>query len=44
MQKKGSNATYDRRCLGLSTQEVENRLDKGEQSVIRFKVSPRGMY
>lgn len=39
MQKKGSNATYDRRCLGLSAEEVKRRIEAGEQSVVRFKVS-----
>lgn len=43
LQKKGSNATYDRKCLGLSEGEVQQRLAAGERSVVRFKVSTRLM-
>ncbi|KAM0790655.1 hypothetical protein ACM66B_004515 [Microbotryomycetes sp. NB124-2] len=39
MQKRGSNATYDRKCLGLSEEQVKDKLANGEQSVIRFKSS-----
>ncbi|SGY60983.1 BQ5605_C007g04512 [Microbotryum silenes-dioicae] len=43
LQKQGSNATYDRKCLGLSKEEVQARLDQGEASVVRFKSSSGGM-
>ncbi|KAK4052420.1 Glutamate--tRNA ligase mitochondrial [Microbotryomycetes sp. JL201] len=39
IQKRGSNATYDRKCLGLSSEQVRDKLANGEQSVIRFKSS-----
>lgn len=41
LQKKGHNSTYDRRCLGLGQEEVKERLEKGEKSIVRFKVSAR---
>ncbi|SCZ89337.1 BZ3500_MvSof-1268-A1-R1_Chr1-1g01115 [Microbotryum saponariae] len=43
LQKQGSNATYDRKCLGLSKEEVQARSDQGEASVVRFKSSSDGM-
>ena len=38
LQKAGDNSTYDRHCLDLTTEEVQERLAKGEKSVVRFKV------
>ncbi|SCV71445.1 BQ2448_3033 [Microbotryum intermedium] len=43
LQKQGNNATYDRKCLGLSKEEVRAKLDRGEASVVRFKSSSDGM-
>ncbi|GAA5843037.1 hypothetical protein JCM9279_001839 [Rhodotorula babjevae] len=39
LQKEGSHEGYDRRCLGLSKDEVKERLDKGERNIVRFKSS-----
>ncbi|BGP34041.1 Glutamate--tRNA ligase mitochondrial [Rhodotorula toruloides] len=33
LQKEGSKEGYDRRCLGLSKEEVEERLAKGERNI-----------
>ncbi|BGO93591.1 hypothetical protein NBRC10512_004141 [Rhodotorula toruloides] len=33
LQKEGSNEGYDRRCLGLSEEEVQERLAKGERNI-----------
>ncbi|GAA6000601.1 glutamate--tRNA ligase MSE1 [Rhodotorula paludigena] len=37
LQKEGSHEGYDRRCLGLSADEVKERLEKGERNIVRFK-------
>ncbi|CEQ42409.1 SPOSA6832_04207 [Sporobolomyces salmonicolor] len=37
LQKQGSNEGYDRRCLGLSKDEVAKRLASGERNIVRFK-------
>ncbi len=34
----GRTPRYDRRCLGLSAEEVRARLDAGEPAAVRFKV------
>lgn len=39
LQKNGSNMGYDRKCLGLSKEEREEKLNKGEKSIVRFKVT-----
>ncbi|GAA5823183.1 hypothetical protein JCM11251_007513 [Rhodosporidiobolus azoricus] len=39
LQKAGSNEGYDRRCLGLHADEVQERLEKGERNIVRFKSS-----
>ncbi|GAA5891274.1 hypothetical protein JCM8208_002568 [Rhodotorula glutinis] len=39
LQKEGSHEGYDRRCLGLSKDDVKERLDKGERNIVRFKSS-----
>ncbi|GAA5995845.1 hypothetical protein JCM5350_008201 [Sporobolomyces pararoseus] len=41
LQKQGKKnvSGYDRKCLGLSFQEVREKLNKGEQSIVRFKSS-----
>ncbi|BGP42234.1 Glutamate--tRNA ligase mitochondrial [Rhodotorula kratochvilovae] len=39
LQKQGSHEGYDRRCLGLSRDEVKERLEKGERNIVRFKSS-----
>ncbi|BGP72255.1 Glutamate-tRNA ligase [Rhodotorula toruloides ATCC 204091] len=43
LQKEGSNEGYDRRCLGLSKEEVQERLAKGERNIVRFKSSNASM-
>ena len=37
-QEAGNLPRYDRKCLGLSEEEVKEKLDKGEKSVIRLKM------
>ncbi|GAA6046983.1 hypothetical protein JCM3770_003463 [Rhodotorula araucariae] len=39
LQKQGSHEGYDRRCLGLSQDEVKERLENGERNIVRFKSS-----
>ncbi|BGP18601.1 hypothetical protein JCM10213_004234 [Rhodosporidiobolus nylandii] len=39
LQKLGSNEGYDRRCLGLTKEEVEEKLKEGQRSIVRFKSS-----
>ncbi|TNY23304.1 glutamate-tRNA ligase [Rhodotorula diobovata] len=39
LQKQGSHEGYDRRCLGLSQDEVRERLEKGERNIVRFQSS-----
>nr|XP_023014133.1 probable glutamate--tRNA ligase, mitochondrial [Leptinotarsa decemlineata] len=39
--KKQEIPKYDNRCRHLSTEEVERRLEKGEMSCIRFKISEK---
>lgn len=36
----GSNATYDRKCLHLTDEEVHRRLRAGEKHVVRLLVRP----
>ncbi|GAA5911826.1 hypothetical protein JCM5296_005380, partial [Sporobolomyces johnsonii] len=43
LQKQGSNEGYDRRCLGLSKDEVAERLARGERNIVRFKSSTAGL-
>lgn len=38
LQKEGRNEGYDRKCAGLSQEQVEEKLAKGEKSIVRFKV------
>lgn len=38
LRKKGSNATYDKRCLHLSEEEVHRRIKAGEKYVVRLDV------
>ncbi|GAA5897486.1 glutamate--tRNA ligase MSE1 [Sporobolomyces salmoneus] len=38
-QGKKHTSGYDRKCLGLTKEEVEEKLGKGEQSIVRFKSS-----
>jgi glutamyl-tRNA synthetase len=40
-QEKKQIPRYDRKCLGLSEKEVKERLEKGEEAVIRLKM-PQG--
>ena len=40
-QKRKEQPMYDRKCIGLSDDEVQKRIKKGEKPVIRLKV-PRG--
>lgn len=44
LQKRGSNATYDRRCLHLTDEEVARRVKNGQKSVIRLHVRPVVIY
>lgn len=37
-QSKGEFVKYDRRCLALSKQEVQNKLQAGERHVLRLKM------
>ena len=39
----GENPRYDGHCLALAATEVQQRLDKGEQHVIRMKVPQEGV-
>ncbi|BGP26412.1 glutamyl-tRNA synthetase [Rhodotorula toruloides] len=43
LQKEGLNEGYDRRCLGLSKEEVQERLENGERNIVRFKSSNASM-
>ncbi len=36
--KKGEFVKYDRRCLSLSKEEIETRLDRGDKHVLRLKM------
>ncbi len=38
LQREGSHEGYDRRCLGLPQEEVQERLQRGERNIVRFKV------
>ncbi len=42
LEKKGTTYRYDRHCLGLSRQEVEEKLSAGEPFVIRQKMPDSG--
>lgn len=39
LQREGSHEGYDRRCLGLDKKEVNERLERGERNIVRFKAS-----
>ncbi|BGP57250.1 Glutamate--tRNA ligase mitochondrial [Rhodotorula sphaerocarpa] len=39
LQREGSHEGYDRRCLGLPQEEVQERLQRGERNIVRFKSS-----
>jgi len=39
LQKQGGAISYDRKCLGLTKRQVDEKLSNGEKSVIRFNSS-----
>jgi glutamyl-tRNA synthetase len=37
-QSRGEFVKYDRRCLSLSEEEVQARMDRGEKHVLRLRM------
>jgi len=43
LRAEGSNQTYDRRCLHLSSAQVHEMLARGDRATVRFKSSDEGL-
>jgi glutamyl-tRNA synthetase len=44
LARAGSSASYDRRCLHLTEEEVVRKVKAGEKHIVRFNVSDKSLF